>query len=557
MTQPPDDRLSLVIEHADGQVTRWGPDELEAADVPSGLRFTTSIPGGDKSLDCELLRRIDLDYADQQVMDRVRLVGAGNETVWDGILHQFPRQHGDRYSVSPGGLGWSSLLSWKRGFQMIYCDRDLRAWQGPSTQRRINMIGLSYAPVDPSTRTDSGSPAVATEITGAWTATSLPTAEAWYDAGPGNTIAKLYYAWTKGANTGTGGSWLWRVALCDDDAPAAFDDDSGNLTASGPGTGTLVAGDDDRRHALAQLAYSAGPAGDDGKPYGIDWTCLTAYGPHDLTLVGTASATTGQGVLGSDVIAHVLAQTTPEIDVGEIETTALSIIHLTFPTQTTAEDVILTVNGYHLYDWGVYTGLNRRPTFFYRYPDLERCCWTTRLDEGCEINDDGPQGNDAFDGVIVTYNDAAGRAHSVGPPGASVETEDAALVDTSDTNPVVRAGLSPKWEVLEVSAPIDEDTAIHIGTIWLAERSIEQRRGQITVVGSAVHPTAGRLPVSRIKAGDSIRVQDAGKTLGVPRKVIETNYTHAERTNVLTLDTPAWTLDALLERIGVAQVGRT
>jgi hypothetical protein len=556
MTQPPDDRLSLVIEHADGQVSRWGPDELDAADVPGGVRFTTSIPGGDKSLDCELLRRINLDYADQQIMDRVRLVAAGNETVWDGILTQFPRQHGDRYSVSPGGLGWSSLLSWNRGFQMIYCDRDLKAWQGAGTQRRINLIAASYGtPTDPAARTDSGSPAVATEIVGAWTGTSLGISEAWYDAGPGNTIDKLYYAWTKGANVDhTLGGWSWTAHLSSTDTASGLDS-TANLKAVGPGTGTLTS-TDDRRYAIAQLLY-ASAGGTDNTPYGIDWTCLTAYGPHGLTLTGTASATTGQGVLGSDVIEHVLQQTTPEIDVGEIETTSLAIIHLAFPTQTTAEDVILTVNGYHLYDWGVYTGLNRRPTFFYRYPDLDRCCWVTRLDEGCTVNDDGPQGNDVYDGVVVTYTDAAGRPHSVGPPGASVETESTDLVTTDETNPVVRAGLSPKWGTLDISAPIDEDTAIHIGRVWLLERSIELRRGQITVTGTVTHPTAGRRPVWAIKAGDSIRVEDAGKTLGVARKVIETNYSHADRSNVLTLDTPAWTLDALLERIGVAQVGRT
>lgn len=549
-----DDRLSLVIEQADGQVVRWGPDELDPADVPVSLEFTTSIPGGDKSLDCELLRRIDLDYADQSVLDRVRVIGAGNETVWDGVLQQFPRQHGDRFNVNPGAVGWSSLLSWNRGFQMIYVDRDFQKWAGAGTQRRINLIGASYATVDPSTRTDSGNPALATEVTGAWAAGALPVAEAWYDAGPGNTIDKLYYAWTKGANTGVGGDWSWVAYLADDDV-ATTSDNSGNLTATGPGTGTLTATDTDRRYAIAQLLHSSGPAGQDNMPYGIDWTCLAVYGPHDLTLRGTASATAPQGVYASDVVEHVVTQTTPEIAIGDVEATTLVIPHLTFPQPTTAEEVLLAVNAFHLFDWGVYTGLNRTPSFFFRFPDPDRLCWETRLDSGCTVNDDGPQSVDLIDGVIVTYQDAAGTEHQVGPTGSGTENESGELIVTDESNPVVAHGLGPKYAVLASTQPLDLATATEIGRIYLLERSVEQRRGQITVTGTARHPTMGDRPAWAIKAGDWIKVTDAGKTLGVPRKIIETSYRHQSREITLTLDTPAWTLDSLLERIGVAQVG--
>src|SRR5215207_114690 len=97
-------RLALSVTHADGRITRWGPDD-PAWSVPTGLSFGTSIPGGFKDGTCALLRRLDRDYPDEALFDSVRVYGPGNETAPGGGMAQLPGQHGDQFGGHPGGVG--------------------------------------------------------------------------------------------------------------------------------------------------------------------------------------------------------------------------------------------------------------------------------------------------------------------------------------------------------------------------------------------------------------------------------------------------------------------
>src|SRR3954471_3580740 len=119
-----DDRLALSVTHPDGRVTRWGPDESNPTEIPGDLTFSTQIPGGFKDLSCSLLRRIDIDYPDLGLFDSVRVYGPGNRTIWEGRMAQFPRSHGDGFSITPGAVGWSAHLSDDPTFTEVYVDRD-------------------------------------------------------------------------------------------------------------------------------------------------------------------------------------------------------------------------------------------------------------------------------------------------------------------------------------------------------------------------------------------------------------------------------------------------
>src|SRR4051812_9465792 len=139
------DQLALSVKHADGTITRWGPDEVDAANIAGGLRFGTSIPGGNKSLTCSLLRAIDVTYNDQALFDDARAYGPGGRTAWNGRMVQFPRSQGQGFSITPGAVGYAAHLRDDPSFGMVYIDLDLSTWQNLSTQRRLDLLALDFA----------------------------------------------------------------------------------------------------------------------------------------------------------------------------------------------------------------------------------------------------------------------------------------------------------------------------------------------------------------------------------------------------------------------------
>lgn len=547
-------KLAVSVTAANGSVKRWGGDEPDAFDVPSGITISTKMPGGYDHAGAVLTRPLTEDFSDLDRFSPMRIYGQGNLSAFEGYLAETPREHSTSFTITPSALGWAAHLRDDPSFKEIYVDIDLSKWKDPSAQRQISLNGAyTTYPVSAQADVSTGAPALNTGFTlGAWAATAKPICEPIYNAN-GIPIGSLYYSWKIKAGVNPADTnYIWNPILADNDTLTVLDA-TANLRAAGPGTGTLTATTATRVFAVIQFIYNAASAGTNEFEYSLYWPSLAVYGTHGLTKQGTATATSAQGLYGHDVVNNIVSRAAPLLTTfvgtgGVEQDTTLIIPHLAFTDPITAEDGVNAVNRFYLKDWGVYDS----KTFFWRAPGSQRE-WQLRLGDGVKVREEGPQIETSYNGVIVQYSSIDGSRFAVGPPGATaVVTTSASLADTSSTNPLNAFGRR-KWAIIDAGLVASSTIAIAIGALFMQEIATRKSRGSAVVTGTAVDSTGVEWPSWYMRAGDTVRFMDTNDTSA--RQIVDTTYNHDTLEATCNLDSPPNLLDALLQRLQVGLVG--
>lgn len=539
-------RHHIEAEGPSGRRFRWAADEPDPANIPSGIRHSSTMPGGYQSFDATLPRETGIDYSDLKRLSTLRVRDAAAEIVSETRLERAPRVSGDQIAISPSAVGWQAHLDDDKSASLIGIDRTLDRWQGPSRARIVDLIASSLGNQQFEIRPDpaAGQPCLSTVIHGAWIAASAAISEAWYDAGSGNAIGRLRATWTKGAQIGLpDANWHWLAYLISADLVGS--DTPGELRAAGPGTIDVIA-TATRRYAVLELFYGNVAGGADNSFFNIDWTNLRVFGNHGLTIRGGTPDT--EGLLASDVIAYGLARWAPLLKfvVGETIIPSIFIIpQFAFPDATTMGEMLKQATRFGLQDWAVWAG----PTFWWHDRGMFARNWRARI-APAKLEETGPQIDRVWESVLVQYQDVDGTTRTVGPPGSGADTEDVQLKDTDPENPANELNIIRRD--LLVMGTGTAASAIEIGRRFLEQTKLLDSSGQAQIIGHIEDDRGILHPYSHVRAGDTITFVDAADTS--PRRIVRAEHTEDQRSCAVDLDAPPDALAAILERLGVVLV---
>jgi hypothetical protein len=525
------------VTAANGTTYRWDANQPSHS-RPLGLRFSTKTGDGFSDGSLQLARRIDKDYPDLELGNAVTFTAADGTPVFEGFISAMPRELSDRHSIGVTLTGWMAHAKDVK-FREVYVGRGQDGWGGMSLARKAAALVANYVPYDGEQVVDptDQSAGIATAFNGTWASPYKPLSEAWYDAGPGVTIAKVGYSWRRESAfvIDTDPDWSWGIGVASDDK-ATVSLGTANLRAAGPATLQTFTPATPYRYVFLQHVYNGTPAGADGARYAIDWSKLALYGAHGLTL-RQGDPDEPLGVTASDVMKNIAARWCPLLDTSGVRDTSYVIQNLAYRDRTYPYDAFLDLNKYHLRHLGVWD--NR--TLHFRPYDMSDYDWEIRTDDpGTTFSPQGPSTESLFNGIAVEYTDL-----STGTTKELTPADTPALADLSVENPWNLQG-RPRWDDLSLSTPELERDAAAIGAAVLAERNRPSEPGTITVQGY-IRDRAGNLqPVSKVRAGERIAITNFANDR--PRLIRETDYDDDSKGLRIAVDNTFQTMEALFDR---------
>ena len=535
-----DPKLACTLFANDGTELRFGPDEADAANVVTDVSFGTQVPGwGFAEGSVKLNRPFALDSLDANLFASAKVYDESGQTVYRGRVAKINRSGSEIELDLEGPL---AHLDDDPTVRVIYRDTDLGSWQGPSNTAQLSIYSAAIDVIqDFSVENDSttGLPTLRLPADGRW-AVGVES-DAVYDAGPGLTLSTVAFTY---AARNLAAGYTGRIFGADNvdrlNLVVGTDVVVG-ATSAGTWVETAVAG---KRAAHFQLFLGPSASTTDTDRE-LRITNLAVYGNHGLTKRGSEP---DAGFYASDIVQHALGYA-PLIDTapGGIEASSFVIPHLAFRDYTTPRAIIEAVSvygasGFQPPDWGYY-----EDGFFWRSPGSYGRTWRLRRDEGLISVDEGPATETRCNGFVVTYSDAAGQTHTVGPTDSGADYETDLLADTDPANPVNSSGIPRRYGSREIGIT-KQDGAVLIGQLLLRDANRRRYSGSAELKGRVADEAGNRWPAYMVRAGDYVIVEDDEDT--EPRKIVATTYSAG--TTTATLDNKAASIDVALERLAVA-----
>lgn len=529
-------RHHIDAESLSGRSYRWGLDEPDPENVFSGLKHSSTMPGGFEALDCVLPRKPGVDYEDLEGLSTIRVRDSGGGIVSETRLERTPRVSGERMALSPSAVGWQAHLDDDQSAHEIYLDRETASWRTPPRSRQVSLA-------------TAGSPQgkIPVEV-GSGIVWNLPNeavpagelTEVHYDAGSGLKVGEFGY---DGQRTG---------AFTNFEAPTVFRSDSEDFSSSESSGLTLddtvrsVVFSTARRYLMLRVRATA------AQTPGAGWQQLFdqvgVYGTHGLP----KRAIAGQpgGFFASDIVAHAVRTWAPELRFtegvdGTVQPSSFVIPHLAFRERTTAGNIIRQVTRFGLQDWAVWEYL----TFWWHERGTRGRRWRARV-APAQLEETGPDIKRVWESVIVEYRDVDGSTRTVGPPGSGADTETPDLKDEDPENLANKHNIIRR-DLLRMRTGT-AGSATEVGRRFLDESKLIDNSGRARLVGHVEDNRGGIHPYSRVRAGDQISFIDAADTSY--RRIVRADHIHEERTCQVDLDAPPEGLEQLLERLDVVLV---
>ncbi|HYI79995.1 MAG TPA: hypothetical protein VEW67_03970 [Thermoleophilaceae bacterium] len=543
--EPVDDRLYVIAEHANGNISRWAEDDPDADGIPQDLEIHDTSPGGFADASFTLLRDPRRDWPDLALVDKLTVHGRTKplgRSAFEGQQEHFPSALGDDVSIGVNAIGRRVKLVAKP-YRELIVDQDMSRWGDPPLWRKKQIADDGQDQQKIQVGLVAGG--LVFDVPGellhnGWRG------QAWQEMPAGVKVGKFGY---RGARTGAFTAFNVPAlrATDSDTAPPAIE--TYNLTLDD--TLRTLALTTARRRVYLQVFAS----GDTTPTVGTQerYNALALYGDHGLTLRDIAGAL--PGVYGHDALAHIVGAAGLNYTTGPSgsirDNTSFVIDQLAWLDSGFKRlQAVEEINAWFQWRWEVWED----DTFWWQ-PWDSTAPWIARIQGGAHWTPAGRQATSLVNGVVVAYETPDGHSRTVGPPGSGCDFESALLVDTSPTNELNRHG-EERWEELTVGHPLLDHAAVQIGYVWMNDQKLPQRSGDLTIrplgeghVPQLEHPTIGPVPVWACRSGDMIDLVDFPDPQ--PWKIVDKSYSHASKTLRLKLDTVTNSLTGLFARLDV------